>query len=68
MKAPIDPSEWSDEEMRAVVEEWLRARGWVHKHHYWPWHKESPKMRVSSFGHALEREMNWDIPNTNMRM
>lgn len=67
MKAP---TEWSNSEMREAAEEWLRARGWVHKHHNWPWVKEVPgqrKVRVSSFGHALEREMDWDIPNTYMR-
>jgi hypothetical protein len=61
--------EWTNEEMRAVAEEWLRAKGWTHKHHHWPWWKPragSSAVRVSSFGHALEREMDWDIPLHNM--
>lgn len=62
------PTQWSNEEMRSAAEEWLRARGWVHKHHSWPWVKDGPdgKVRASSFGHALEREMDWDIPHIYM--
>jgi hypothetical protein len=65
----IDIQNWTNDEMREVAEIWLRARGWDHKHHNWPWIKRVPgqhMVRVSSFGHALEREMDWDIPRTYM--